>query len=201
MLIFTAEYLLRLYAAPSRLKFVPSFLGLIDLAAILSFYIGLVRNDSGDVSDLFIALRIFRALEILKFSSGFRTLNIKMKPLFAAFGFYVLTCIMIAIIFGTFIFMAEKNVDGTNFTSIPAGFLFAFASMTILGSFNMVSDSSRLFKLKKDLIFCSTGARDDCRKIYCTRVLTQRLSAACSFHSGFIQHQSNLSQGKPSRKG
>jgi voltage-gated potassium channel len=37
--IFTVEYLYRIYVTPDRLKFVFSFYGLIDLLAILPFYL------------------------------------------------------------------------------------------------------------------------------------------------------------------
>ena len=39
ILIFTVEYLLRLYVAEKKIKFVFSFYGLVDLTAIQTFYI------------------------------------------------------------------------------------------------------------------------------------------------------------------
>lgn len=41
--VFTLEYCLKLWAAPSRLKFVFNFYSLIDLLAILPFYVGLLN--------------------------------------------------------------------------------------------------------------------------------------------------------------
>uniref|UniRef100_A0A1I8BMW8 BTB domain-containing protein n=1 Tax=Meloidogyne hapla TaxID=6305 RepID=A0A1I8BMW8_MELHA len=41
VVIFTIEYLFRLYAAPDRCKFVRSIMSLIDVIAILPYYIGL----------------------------------------------------------------------------------------------------------------------------------------------------------------
>ena len=38
-MIFTAEYLLRLFAAPDRWKFVRSVMSVIDVVAILPYYI------------------------------------------------------------------------------------------------------------------------------------------------------------------
>jgi len=38
-LLFTLEYLLRLYTAKSRLSYALSFYGLIDLTAVIPFYI------------------------------------------------------------------------------------------------------------------------------------------------------------------
>lgn len=49
VVLFSVEYLLRIYIAPSRVKFIFSFMGIVDLAAILPFYLapGLDRFRAG----------------------------------------------------------------------------------------------------------------------------------------------------------
>jgi len=42
VIIFTFEYFARLYAAPDRCRFVRSVMSLIDVVAIMPYYIGLV---------------------------------------------------------------------------------------------------------------------------------------------------------------
>ena len=59
--VFTLEYLYRIYAAEKRLSFVFSFYGLVDLLAILPFYLATAI----DLSSLRL-VRIFRLLLILK---------------------------------------------------------------------------------------------------------------------------------------
>lgn len=39
-MIFTAEYLLRLFAAPDRCRFMRSVMSVIDVVAIMPYYIG-----------------------------------------------------------------------------------------------------------------------------------------------------------------
>ncbi|MDY6893365.1 MAG: ion transporter, partial [Chloroflexota bacterium] len=51
--IFTVEYLLRLFVADKKLSFVFSFYGLIDIAAILPFYISRELNDLYDKGVVF----------------------------------------------------------------------------------------------------------------------------------------------------
>lgn len=58
VVIFTLEYLLRLLVAESRKRYIFSFFGLIDLAAILPFYLMLGMDLR--------ALRAFRLLRLLK---------------------------------------------------------------------------------------------------------------------------------------
>lgn len=68
VMIFTFEYGLRLFAAPDRCKFVRSVMSIIDVVAILPYYIGLVITNNEDVSGAFVTLRVFRVFRIFKFS-------------------------------------------------------------------------------------------------------------------------------------
>ena len=60
VLIFTAEYLLRLYAAPARCRHARSVMSVIDVVAIFPYYIGLGITDNKDLSGAFVTLRVFR---------------------------------------------------------------------------------------------------------------------------------------------
>ena len=67
-LIFTAEYLLRIATAPNRRKYIFSFYGLVDLAAILPFYIS-TGLDLRAVR-AFRLLRVFRLLKLQRYSKA-----------------------------------------------------------------------------------------------------------------------------------
>ena len=67
-LIFTAEYLLRITTAPDRKKYIFSFYGLVDLAAILPFYIS-TGLDLRAVR-AFRLLRVFRLLKLQRYSKA-----------------------------------------------------------------------------------------------------------------------------------
>lgn len=136
VMIFTAEYLLRLYAAPDRWKFMHSVMSIIDVVAILPYYIGLVITDNDDVSGAFVTLRVFRVFRIFKFSrhsQGLRILGYTLKSCASELGFLLFSLTMAIIIFATVMFYAEKNVDDTRFTSIPASFWYTIVTMTTLG--------------------------------------------------------------------
>uniref|UniRef100_A0ABD2VY17 BTB domain-containing protein n=2 Tax=Neoptera TaxID=33340 RepID=A0ABD2VY17_9HYME len=144
VMIFTAEYLLRLFAAPSRCKFARSVMSIIDVVAILPYYIGLGITDNDDVSGAFVTLRVFRVFRIFKFSrhsQGLRILGYTLKSCASELGFLVFSLAMAIIIFATVMFYAEKNVDGTNFTSIPAAFWYTIVTMTTLGYGDMVPET------------------------------------------------------------
>lgn len=66
--IFTAEYLLRLIVADNKLRFVFSFYGLIDLFAILPFYVA--RGIDLRSLRVFRLFRLARAFKILRYTKA-----------------------------------------------------------------------------------------------------------------------------------
>ncbi|RMZ94045.1 potassium voltage-gated channel Shal isoform X1, partial [Brachionus plicatilis] len=149
VIIFTIEYLLRFYAAPFRLKFAFSIMSLIDVIAILPYYIqtlyivyvgdDAVKND--DLSGAFVSLRVFRVFRIFKFSrhsQGLRILGYTLKSCVSELGFMLFSLSMAVIIFATIIFYAEKSVEESKFTSIPSAFWYTIVTMTTLGYGDMV---------------------------------------------------------------
>ncbi|XP_051509454.1 potassium voltage-gated channel subfamily D member 1-like [Myxocyprinus asiaticus] len=144
VLIFTFEYLMRLFAAPSRCKFMRSVMSVIDVVAIMPYYIGLVMPENEDVSGAFVTLRVFRVFRIFKFSrhsQGLRILGYTLKSCASELGFLLFSLTMAIIIFATVMFYAEKGTKGTNFTSIPASFWYTIVTMTTLGYGDMVPNT------------------------------------------------------------
>ena len=136
VIIFTVEYLLRLYAAPARCRYVRSVMSVIDIVAILPYYIGLGISDNKDLSGAFVTLRVFRVFRIFKFSrhsQGLRILGYTLMSCASELGFLLFSLSMAIIIFATIMFYAEKSVAGTKFTSIPEAFWYTIVTMTTLG--------------------------------------------------------------------
>ena len=136
VMIFTVEYLLRLIAAPSRYKFMKSVMSVIDVVAIMPYYIGLVMTDNDQVSGAFVTLRVFRVFRIFKFSrhsAGLRILGYTLKSCASELGFLLFSLTMAIIIFATVMFYAEKGSTASKFTSIPAAFWYTIVTMTTLG--------------------------------------------------------------------
>ncbi|XP_037616919.1 potassium voltage-gated channel subfamily D member 2-like isoform X1 [Sebastes umbrosus] len=141
VLIFTVEYLLRLMVAPSRFRFMKSVMSVIDVVAIMPYYIGLVMTDNEDVSGAFVTLRVFRVFRIFKFSrhsAGLRILGYTLKSCASELGFLLFSLTMAIIIFATVMFYAEKGSSASKFTSIPAAFWYTIVTMTTLGYGDMV---------------------------------------------------------------
>uniref|UniRef100_A0AAY4EQK5 A-type voltage-gated potassium channel KCND1 n=1 Tax=Denticeps clupeoides TaxID=299321 RepID=A0AAY4EQK5_9TELE len=141
VMIFTVEYLLRLLASPNRFKFMKSVMSVIDVVAIMPYYIGLFMSNNEDVSGAFVTLRVFRVFRIFKFSrhsAGLRILGYTLKSCASELGFLLFSLTMAIIIFATVMFYAEKGSSASKFTSIPAAFWYTIVTMTTLGYGDMV---------------------------------------------------------------
>lgn len=134
VVVFTVEYTARFYAAPNRCRFVRGLLSIIDVIAILPFYVGLFVTKSS-ISGAFVTLRVFRVFRVFKFSrhsKGLRILGLTLKSCVSELGFLLFSLSMAIIIFATVIYYVEKDT-GNNFTSIPVSFWYTIVTMTTLG--------------------------------------------------------------------
>lgn len=135
VLLFTIEYLARLYASPSKCKFIRSVMSIIDIAAVFPYYVGLFMSNNKEFSGAFTTLRVFRVCRIFKFSrhsKGLRILGCTLRCCASELGFLLFTMTMGVVIFSTVIFYAEKS-DVSQFSSIPAAFWYTIVTMTTLG--------------------------------------------------------------------
>ena len=149
--IFTFEYLARFYAAPNRFKFARSIMSIIDVVAILPYYIGLIIVKNDELSGAFVTLRVFRVFRVFKFSrhsQGLRILGYTLKSCVSELGFMLFSLSMAIIIFATVMYYAEKNVEDSKFTSIPSAFWYTIVTMTTLGLvFNQQQQKTFWFSL------------------------------------------------------
>ena len=129
--VFTAEYLLRLYFSQKKLSFVFSFYGLIDLAAVLPFYLALGLDLR--------SLRIFRLarlailLKIFRFSKAARRFQLAFKLVkeeILVFGLFSLALIYLSAV-GIYHF--EHEAQPEVFVSVFDGIWWATVTLTTVG--------------------------------------------------------------------
>ena len=137
VLIFTIEYLLRLSAAEKKSGFVFSFFGIIDLIAILPFYLTLVGGlfPGADLRSIRIIrlLRIFRILKLARYS---RAINRFHRAFLAAKEeivlYFAVTLIMLYFA-AVGIYFFEHDAQPEQFKSIIHSFWWAIATLTTVG--------------------------------------------------------------------
>ncbi|MBT6066267.1 MAG: ion transporter [Proteobacteria bacterium] len=129
--LFTVEYLLRFYSSQKKLSFVFSFYGLIDLAAVLPFYLAVGLDLR--------SLRIFRLarlailLKLFRFSKAARRFQLAFKLVreeILVFGLFSLALIYLSAV-GIYHF--EHEAQPEVFVSVFDGIWWATVTLTTVG--------------------------------------------------------------------
>lgn len=132
-LLFTIEYIARLYCSPNPYRYATSFFGIVDLLAVIPTYIALVFPGSQFliVVRVLRVLRVFRVLKLVHFIGEadylMRAITASRRKI-AVFMFFVITLV---IVLGSLMYMVEGEKSG--FTSIPTSIYWAIVTLTTVG--------------------------------------------------------------------
>ena len=140
VVIFTLEYLARLWTADllypksrfPRLRYVFSFMALVDLAAFLPFYLPIGRLDLRYLR-LFRLTRLLRIFKLHRYSSAFQMVTEVIVEssyqLFASFSLLAITILVSAIV----MYGAERTAQPDAFPNVPAAIWWAVVSIATVG--------------------------------------------------------------------
>ncbi len=132
-IIFTVEYLLRLYSIGKPLKYATSFFGLVDLLCIIPTYLSLfiVGAEVFLVVRLLRVLRVFRILRLLHYVGEATALAKAMQASRRKITVFILTVLTMVTVFGSLMYLVEGPEGG--YTSIPRSIYWAIVTLTTVG--------------------------------------------------------------------
>ncbi len=132
-ILFSIEYILRLYCVQKSWKYVKSFWGIIDLLAVLPTYISLVIAGTHILMVIRI-LRLIRVFRIFKLSEYLEQSQVLIKALKASkpkLIVFLIFVVTVVTIIGSVMYLIEGEENG--FSSIPRSIYWAVVTMTTVG--------------------------------------------------------------------
>jgi voltage-gated potassium channel len=132
-ILFTIEYLLRLFSVGRPVRYARSVYGLIDLVAILPTYLSLFLPGAHNllVVRLLRLLRVFRVFKLAEYLQESRTLVQALRASSRKIFVFLLTVVTIVVVVGTMMYVIEGEQHG--FTNIPLSIYWAVVTLTTVG--------------------------------------------------------------------
>lgn len=132
-ILFTIEYLLRIYSVTKPWHYVKSFYGVIDLLSILPTYIGLFFAGSQALMVIrgVRLLRVFRVLKLSRYLFEAQMLGKALQASRRKITVFLLAVVTIVMIAGAVMYVVEGGENG--FDSIPKSIYWAIVTLTTVG--------------------------------------------------------------------
>ncbi|MCK8480061.1 ion transporter [Psychroserpens algicola] len=131
VIVFTIEYLLRIYVANSKLKFIFSFFGIIDVLAILPFYLSF-GVDLRSLRALRF-LRLFRILKLVRYNKAMNEFLNAIKSAKEQILLFIFITLILIYFAAVGIYYFENQAQPEHFSSIFDSLWWAIITLTTVG--------------------------------------------------------------------
>ena len=155
--VFTVEYGLRIWTADllypeakhPRLRYIRSFMAIIDLAAILPFFIPFISIDLRFLRMIRL-LRLFRLLRVLKLGRYFEALTIVVKVVKKSASQLIISivlCFFVMLFSAIVMYTVENPVQPEQFPNVISSLWWAICTLTTVGYGDIypITHTGRLF--------------------------------------------------------
>ena len=132
-IFFTIEYILRIYCASDKRKYIFSFMGVIDLLSIIPTYLIIFYAPLGSLIAIR-GMRLIRVFRIFKLSPYLRsghTMQIALRSSRPKIIVFILSVSLVVIILGTLMYIIEGQQNG--FDNIPKSIYWSVVTLTTVG--------------------------------------------------------------------
>jgi voltage-gated potassium channel len=140
LILFSIEYLLRLWSSDRKIRYIFSLYGLIDLLAILPFLLTTV-----DISFIRV-FRWFRVLRLIRFVEGKTIFGYVSREDSVIFARILFTLFTIVFVYSGLIYQVEHPVNPHQFSTFLDAIYFSVATMTTVG-FGDITPTSEMGQL------------------------------------------------------
>ena len=134
-ILFTIEYFLRIYAVNKPLKYIFSFMGIIDLLAIIPTYLIFIFPAAHffTVVRSIRLIRVFRVFKLSHYLRGAHTMQIALRSSRPKIVVFLLSVMILVIVLGTLMYIIEGSSDTKGFDDIPSSIYWAIVTLTTVG--------------------------------------------------------------------
>ena len=146
--IFSIEYLLRVWSCPhehkyahpiyGRIKYMTSPAAIIDLFAILPFYLHILIGLDLRVLRILRLFRFFRLFRLTAYMKATKTIANVFKATYSQLALSLLMAMTLIIISSSLIYFAEHDSQPEVFTSIPNTLWWSIVTLTTVGYGDMI---------------------------------------------------------------
>ncbi|XP_029428997.1 potassium voltage-gated channel subfamily A member 3-like [Rhinatrema bivittatum] len=141
---FSFELLVRFFACPSKAAFSKNIMNIIDIVAIIPYFITLgtelaERQGNGQqamslaILRVIRLVRVFRIFKLSRHSKGLQILGQTLKASMRELGLLIFFLFIGVILFSSAVYFAEADDPSSGFNSIPDAFWWAVVTMTTVG--------------------------------------------------------------------
>ncbi|XP_033107023.1 potassium voltage-gated channel subfamily A member 1-like [Anneissia japonica] len=150
ILWFILELVVRFISSPSKLLFLKNIMNLIDLMAIVPYFIQLgtmvaeiseeKKDSQGNDQAMSLAIlrvvrlvRVFRIFKLSRHSKGLQILGRTLRASVSELGLLIFFMCIGVVLYSSAVYFAEADFDQSEFSSIPDAFWWAVVTMTTVG--------------------------------------------------------------------
>ena len=139
-ILFTIEYFFRIYAVNRPFKYIFSFMGIVDLLAIIPTYLIFIFPAAHSLSVIraIRLIRIFRIFKLSRYLRGAHTMQIALRSSRPKIIVFLLSVMLLVIILGTLMYIIDSSASTNGFENIPDSIYWAIITLTTVGYGNIV---------------------------------------------------------------
>ena len=131
VIIFSLEYLIRIYTSDKKLKFIFSFYGIIDLLAILPFYLSFGFDLRS--ARILRFLRLFRIIKLVRYNKAISRFSVAFKMIKEELTMFSVVSLILIYISAVGIYYFENAVQPEAFSSIFSSLWWSVVTLTTVG--------------------------------------------------------------------